>query len=85
MMVEKKVIVTLEHGLHARPATQFIKASSSFESDITISKGERKVVAKSIMGIMSLAVTRGDEVLITANGSDEEEAIRTLEIVLTEG
>ncbi|KFZ39670.1 MULTISPECIES: HPr family phosphocarrier protein [Thermoactinomyces] len=77
-MVEKKVTVQLETGLHARPAALFVQEANKFASDIFVVKGNKKVNAKSIMGIMSLAVSRGTEITITAEGSDEEEAVEKL-------
>ncbi|MGA9174164.1 MAG: HPr family phosphocarrier protein [Thermoactinomyces sp.] len=77
-MVEKKVIVELETGLHARPAALFVQEANKFSSEIFVVKGTKKVNAKSIMGIMSLAVSRGAEITIVADGSDEEEAVNKL-------
>ncbi|QCV54558.1 HPr family phosphocarrier protein [Thermoactinomyces vulgaris] len=77
-MAEKKVTVQLETGLHARPAALFVQEANKFASDIFVVKGNKKVNAKSIMGIMSLAVSRGTEITITAEGSDEEEAVEKL-------
>jgi catabolite repression HPr-like protein len=77
-MVEKKVTVQLETGLHARPAALFVQEANKFASEIFVVKGNKKVNAKSIMGIMSLAVSRGTEITITAEGSDEKEAVEKL-------
>lgn len=77
-MVEKKVVVQLETGLHARPAALFVQEANKFSSEIFVIKGNKKVNAKSIMGIMSLAVSRGTEITITAEGADEEEALEKL-------
>ncbi|AUS10066.1 HPr family phosphocarrier protein [Laceyella sacchari] len=77
-MVEKKVVVQLETGLHARPAALFVQEANKFASDVFVVKGTKKVNAKSIMGIMSLAVSRGTEITIIADGSDEEEAVKVL-------
>ncbi|MBA4543040.1 MULTISPECIES: HPr family phosphocarrier protein [Thermoactinomyces] len=77
-MVEKKVIVELETGLHARPAALFVQEANKFTSEIFVVKGTKKVNAKSIMGIMSLAVSRGAEITIVADGSDEEAAVNKL-------
>jgi catabolite repression HPr-like protein len=81
-MIEKKIIVGLAQGLHARPATEFVKVASSFNSEIKIEKGKRKVEGKSILGVMSLAVAKGDEITLFADGSDEESAIAALEAIL---
>lgn len=78
-MLEKKVVVALQQGLHARPASQFAKTASSFESDIRIGKGENLVNAKSIIGVLTLAVEEGEEITLTAEGPDEQQGIETLE------
>lgn len=78
MMVEKKVIVQLETGLHARPAALFVQEANKYASDVFVVKGTKKVNAKSIMGIMSLAVSRGTEITIIADGPDAEEAVNVL-------
>lgn len=77
-MVEKKVVVSLETGLHARPAALFVQEANKFASEIFVIKGTKKVNAKSIMGIMSLAVSRGTEIIIQAEGPDAEEAVDVL-------
>ncbi len=77
-MAEKKVIVQLETGLHARPAALFVQEANNFSSEIFVIKGNKKVNAKSIMGIMSLAVSRGTEITIVAEGADAEEAVDKL-------
>lgn len=77
-MVEKKVIVRLSTGLQARPAALFVQAANRFRSDIYIEKDGKLVNAKSIMGVMSLAVTSGSEICIRANGSDAEQAVESL-------
>lgn len=82
-MVEKRVIVLLEQGLHARPATRFVQTASAFRSDIKIAKNNKTAAAKSIMGVLALAVQKGDEILLTAEGPDEEKAVAELEKLLT--
>ncbi|WP_033827860.1 HPr family phosphocarrier protein [Bacillus andreraoultii] len=77
-MVEKQVIVKLKTGLQARPAALFVQEANRFSSDISIVSENRTVNAKSIMGIMSLAIGTGKEVKITADGSDEVEALDAL-------
>ncbi len=78
-MLEKEIVVDLESGLHARPAAEFVKIASSFESEITLAKNGKSVNAKSIMGVMSLGVSKGDQVDLIVDGSDENEAITTIE------
>ena len=65
-------------GLHARPATFFIQKANEFSSSIWISKDERRVNAKSLLGVLSLGITRGTAVTLTADGADEEAAIEGL-------
>lgn len=77
-MVEQNVVVRLETGLHARPAARFVQEANQYQSDIYIVKGNKKVNAKSIMGVMSLAVSQGTEITIIADGSDEEKAVEAL-------
>jgi catabolite repression HPr-like protein len=83
-MIEKKVVVILPHGLHARPAANFVRLASSFSSEIKIVKDEKTANGKSIMGIMSMAVAKGDEITLIADGPDEAEAITALEKALQE-
>jgi catabolite repression HPr-like protein len=77
-MVEKQVEVKLKTGLQARPAALFVQEANRFSSDIFLEKDGKKVNAKSIMGLMSLAVGSGVEINIIADGEDEEKAITTL-------
>jgi catabolite repression HPr-like protein len=83
-MIEKKVVVKLPHGLHARPAANFVRLASSFTSEIKIVKNEKTANGKSIMGIMSMAVAKGEEITLIADGPDEAEAIAALEKALQE-
>jgi catabolite repression HPr-like protein len=77
-MVEKKVEVLLKTGLQARPAALFVQEANRFTSDVFLEKDGKKVNAKSIMGLMSLAVNSGAGVTIIADGTDEEEALDAL-------
>ncbi|MDE3838327.1 phosphocarrier protein HPr [Bacillus methanolicus] len=81
-MVEKQFKVIAETGIHARPATLLVQAASKFDSEITLEYKEKKVNLKSIMGVMSLGVGKGADIKIIAEGSDEEEAMRSLEETL---
>ncbi|SEN48447.1 HPr family phosphocarrier protein [Lihuaxuella thermophila] len=82
-MIEKKVIVSLETGLHARPAALFVQVANKFASEIFVLKDNKKVNAKSIMGIMSLAVSKGTEITLQADGPDAEEAVHALAEIVT--
>lgn len=77
-MVEKQVEVNLKTGLQARPAALFVQEANRFASDIFLEKDGKKVNAKSIMGLMSLAVSSGAEINLIAEGSDEQEAVEAL-------
>lgn len=77
-MVEKQVNVQLKSGLQARQAALFVQEANRYNSDVYLEKEEKKVNAKSIMGIMSLAISKGTAVTISADGSDEESAVDAL-------
>ncbi|WP_080844073.1 HPr family phosphocarrier protein [Cytobacillus gottheilii] len=77
-MVEKQVEVKLKTGLQARPAALFVQEANRFASDIFLERDGKKVNAKSIMGLMSLAVSTGATITLIANGSDEQEALEQL-------
>ena len=78
-MLTKEVTINNQVGLHARPATFFIQKANEFRSNIWIEKDDRKVNAKSLLGVLSLGIVKGTAVKITADGSDEKDAISTLE------
>jgi phosphocarrier protein HPr len=78
-MAEKQYKVTAETGIHARPATLLVQTASKFDSDINLEYKGKKVNLKSIMGVMSLGIGQGAEITITAEGSDAEEALRSLD------
>lgn len=77
-MIEKTVTVKRRAGLQARPAALFVQEANKFNSDIFIEKDSKNVNAKSIMGIMSIAVGAEKEIVIKADGPDEEEAMNAL-------
>ncbi|MDK2907036.1 HPr kinase [Petrotoga mexicana DSM 14811] len=79
MVEEKKVVIKNKIGLHARPAAQLVQKASKFKSNIEISFNGKKVSAKSIIGVMSLGVTQGNEIILRADGEDAEEAIKEIE------
>lgn len=81
-MISREVTVLNEVGLHARPATFFIQKANEFKSLITIAKDERKVNAKSLLGVLSLGITKGTRILLAAEGSDEQEAIDGLDALI---
>ena len=77
-MYSKEVVVQNQVGLHARPATFFIQRAYEFKAGIWIVNDERKVNAKSLLGVLSLGITRGTKITIVADGSDQEEAVDSL-------
>ncbi|AIZ61611.1 HPr family phosphocarrier protein [Bacillus safensis] len=77
-MVEKTVTIQLKTGLQARPAALFVQEANRFGADIFLEKDGKKVNAKSIMGLMSLAISSGVTVTLIADGADEQEAIEAL-------
>lgn len=84
-MVETVVKITNPTGLHARPAALFVQIAGKFTSSVWIGKGEKKVNAKSIMGLMSLAISQGTEVVIGAEGEDEHLAVKELTDFIASG
>ncbi|HCL31298.1 MAG TPA: HPr family phosphocarrier protein [Candidatus Handelsmanbacteria bacterium] len=75
-MLEKKVTVNNELGIHARPATLLVQAASRFEADIFLTKGDvSRINGKSIMGVMMLAAELGAEVLVETEGTDAQAAL----------
>ena len=81
-MVKKAVTVQCENGLEARPIAMLVQKASQFTSKVYIEFGSKKINAKSIMGMMSLSVGNGDEVVIVAEGTDEVAAVDEIETYL---
>ena len=77
-MIRKDVTIRNEKGLHARPATFFIQKANSYRSSIWVENSDRTANAKSLLGVLSLAVSKGDVVTLIADGVDEEQAIAGL-------
>ena len=88
-MIERAVVLGNKHGLHARPAAEFVKLASRFASDVNLTKDELTIDGKSIMGVMMLAAECGSTIVLTVEGPDENEAatelIRFLESETLEG
>jgi Phosphotransferase System HPr (HPr) Family len=74
-MIKRDVEIQLENGLEARPVAMLVQLASQFESEIHIESVDRKVNAKSIMGMMTLGLGNGEMVAVYANGGDEEKAV----------
>ena len=77
-MVTKEVVINNQVGLHARPATFFIQKANEFKSSIWIEKEDRRVNAKSLLGVLSLGIVKGTAVNLIADGADESTAVDTL-------
>lgn len=77
-MVTQEVTINNEVGLHARPATFFIQKANEFKSGIWVEEDERRVNAKSLLGVLSLGITKGTTITLLADGSDEKEAVAAL-------
>lgn len=77
-MYTREITVKNEIGLHARPATYFIQKANEFKSGIWVEKEERRVNAKSLLGVLSLGIMKDTTVTLTADGSDEKEAVDAL-------
>lgn len=82
-MIEKEIVVRLEAGLEARPLAMFVQLASQFQSNIYVMLQDKRVNAKSIMGMMSLSILEREKIILTANGSDEVEATDKLEEYLS--
>ena len=82
-MVTKNITINIPTGLEARPVALLVQVASRFDSSIYVECEDKKVNAKSIMGMMSLGIAAGEEVTVIANGEDEEEAIENIEKYLS--
>jgi len=84
-VVSIEVRVVNKLGMHARAAARFVKEASNFESEVWVSKGKSRVNGKSIMGILTLAAAKGDDIQIEADGADASQAARALGDLVTSG
>ena len=78
-MIKKPITVNLSTGLEARPVAQLVQVASQFNSEIYVEVGEKKVNAKSIMGMMTLGLDAGEEITLLTNGEDEEAAMNSIQ------
>ena len=74
-MIQRDVQITNSSGLHARPATFFIQKANTYRSGIWVVKDDRKVSAKSLLGVLSIGIAKGMTITIVADGDDEQNAI----------
>ncbi len=84
-MTSKELVIKNSVGLHARPATFFIQKANSYSSSIWVECGDRRANAKSLLGVLSLAITNGTTITLIADGADEVEAINGLTELLETG
>ena len=81
-MFNKEIVVRCESGLHNKQATYFVQKANEFKSRVWLEVGNRKMNAKSLLGIMSLGIVTGTTVTLSAAGSDAEAAVNALEALL---
>ncbi len=84
-MISRSVTISNNVGLHARPATFFIQKANSFKASIWVEKEDCRVNAKSLLGVLSLGITKGTAITIIADGSDEAEAVDGLAALVETG
>ena len=84
-MLNQKVTIVNKLGLHARPASNFVKMAQSFKSSVEIIKGEKRLNAKSMIGILGAGAKCGTEIELSTNGEDEQEAMNQLVAFINSG
>ena len=84
-MISRSMTVNNNYGLHARPATFFIQKANSYKSSIWVDKDERRVNAKSLLGVLSLGIEKGMEITLIADGEDESAALDGLAALIETG
>lgn len=84
-MISREVTITNTIGLHARPATFFIQKANAYKCTVWVEKEDRKVNAKSLLGVLSLGIAQGMSINLIADGSDENEALDGLEALINTG
>ncbi len=81
-MLEQTAVLANKHGLHARPAAEFVKLAGRFDCDVKLTKDGLTVDGKSIMGVMMLAAEHGSRIVVVTNGDDEQQAMNDLKTFL---
>jgi phosphotransferase system HPr (HPr) family protein len=84
-MIEKEITVTIENGLHARPAADFVKKINQYKSKVELVIGEKRINAKSILNLMSVAINEGQTIKVITDGEDEKEALTFINSFLQSG
>ena len=82
-MQRKKITIINKLGLHARAAASFVKLAAGYQSQVTLEREHQKVNGKSIMGVMMLAASQGTELLLVADGEDEDAAVTALALLVS--
>lgn len=82
-MVKKTITIELSSGLEARPVAMLVQVASQYDSSIYVESGEKRVNAKSIMGMMTLGLAAGEQITVTAEGEDEGQAVTEIEKYLS--
>ncbi len=82
-MITKRIRIQIKNGLEARPVAVLVQVASQFDSSIYVECGDKKVNAKSIMGMMALGLDAGEEVVVSADGDDESNAMADIEKFLS--
>lgn len=77
-MIERKLTVTNKLGLHARPSAKVVKLATQFKSEVSLTKGDMTINAKSMLGVMALAAEFGSKLILKVEGEDEKEAVRQI-------
>ncbi len=83
-MIRKPVTIKISNGLEVRPIAMLVQVASQFDSEIYIENGNKRVNAKSIMGMMTLGLDTGEEIIVSASGNDEEMAMEKIENYLSQ-
>ena len=84
-MIQREVTITNNSGLHARPATFFIQKANSYKSSIWVENEDRRVNAKSLLGVLSLGIVKGMTITLIADGPDEADALAGLADLILSG
>lgn len=84
-MISRSVTIQNSVGLHARPATFFIQKANSYRSSVWVEREDRRVNAKSLLGVLSLGIVKGTTITLIADGSDEQEALDGLAALIDTG
>lgn len=84
-MLSREITIVNDVGLHARPATFFIQKANTYKASIWIEKDDRRVNAKSLLGVLSMGIVKGTDITIIADGVDESDALNGLEQLISTG